>query len=429
MATSEPKETKETVKVYGTAERIVNEEKNSFYYKLTLNSKYLMEDFINVNIARLSIVDLKRDDGKLSVIPNEYPHNQGKHFSHANIMLFGDSLLSYFQSRNLSESNSEPVNLFLNPASGSKEKFVVSIYDPDNKSIKGCGMAWRNEHINLGTCIKDKKFENYSLNINKKELFGYIKTHFEDKKNVYLTVSKPNDKGHSSVTISNSKDFPSNTLFVVKLNKQQLLSLPVSESGNIHFYLSQHKERSIKNDLSDYFAFKLINDTKNYIGKAWTADNFSKYINSLSESKQKKVSEEVKKGDSIKVNDFVSFTVSDDYYLKTKFRSEKDHQVYGIVNNVGPNSITVTMAGSNSVLKLDASKISPATEEQFKNFESLYNKIKEEVSINTTKKIKKEESKSISQEKDNSKGNLKDKGKSGSKSKENKQSNNPDLPF
>lgn len=424
MATSEPKETKETVKVYGTAERIVNEEKNSFYYKLTLNSKYLMEDFINVNIAKLSIVDLKRDDGKLSVIPNEYPHNQGKHFSHANIMLFGDSLLSYFQSRNLSESNSEPVNLFLNPASGSKEKFVVSIYDPDNKSIKGCGMAWRNEHINLGTCIKDKKFENYSLNINKKELFGYIKTHFEDIKNVYLTVSKPNDKGHSSVTISNSKDFPSNTLFVVKLNKHQLLSLPVSESGNIHFYLSQHKERSIKNDLSDYYAFKLINDTKNYIGKAWTEENFSKYMISLSESKENKVSEEVKKTDPIKVNDFVSFSISDDYYLKTKFRSEKEHQVYGIVNSVGQNSVTVTMAGSNTVLKLDTNKVSPSTEEQFKNFEALYNKIKEEVSVNTTKKLKKEESKTASQEQNTSMGMS-----SSNKSTGKENDNNPNLPF
>lgn len=423
MATSEPKETKETVKVYGTAERIVNEEKKSFYYKLTLNSKYLMEDFINVNIAKLSIVDLKRNDGKLSVIPNEYPHNQGKHFSHANIMLFGDSLLSYFESKNLSESKTEPVVFFLNPASGSKEKFVVSIYDPDNKSSKGCGMAWRNEHINLGTCIKDDKFENYSLNINKKELFGYIKTHFEDKKNVYLTVSNPNQKGHSSVTISNSKDLPSNSLFVVKLNKQQLLSLPVSESGYIHFNLSQHKERSIKNDLSDYFAYKLINNTKNYIGKAWTEENFTKYMNSLSESKEKKVSEEVKKDDSIKVNDFVSFSVSDDYYLKTKFRSEKEHQVFGIVNSVGQNSVTVTMAGSNTVLKLDTSKVSPSTEEQFKNFEALYNKIKEEVSVNTTKKLKKEESKTSSQEQNTSKD------MSSSKSKGKEKDNNPNLPF
>ncbi len=409
------------LKIFGTAEPVFNEDKNTFSYRLTLNSKILMDDIARNDVSRLSIVDLKREDCKLSVISNDYPFSSfsNKYFSQANIFIFGQNLSEYFKIKELSESNTIPINFYLNPIEYEKEKFRLTLYDrdlPDNKYIN-CGLAWRSEHINLGSCKKSESNEHlYNVLINKKDLYGYVKTHFNENKNIYLNILNPNDKGFSPIIISNSKEIPDNTSIILKLNKSSILSLPITTEGNISFKLSEIKPEHIKEDKSNIFAFKDIEGNRNYIGKAWIRDNFIEYVNSF--SKNNNLNKSNNESLSFKQGDFVEFKISNDYYLSKKFKKENEYYVFGAIDSINDNIATLKMAGSESFQKVDISLLKPATEEQFKNFEFTYNKIKQEITDNTVKKTKKSAQKlENKQEKDVSKHSKTSKPKNLSKDK------------
>ncbi len=377
-------------RIFGTAEPLFNEENNSFYYHLTLNSKILMDDIAKNDVSSLSIVDMKRDDGKLSVIAKEFPIvSKNNYFSHANMFLFGKNLLDYFHTKNLSESNTTSINFFLSSIDKDKVMFNLSLYDKDlseNKYINA-GVGWRSEYINLGSCKKSESNEHlYNVLINKKDLLGYIKTHFNENKNIYLNILEPNEKQFFPIIINNGKDVPDRTFIVLKLNKSAILSLPTTLNGNISFNLSEIKPEHIKEDKSNIFAFKDLEGKRDYIGKAWTKYKFIEYVNSF--YKDNNLNKSNNESLSFKQGDFVEFKISNDYYLSKKYNNENEYSVYGTVNSIQNNVATLKMAGSESFHKINISLLKPATEEQIKNFEFSYNKIKQETKVLTNKRTK-----------------------------------------